>query len=249
MTQFHPWYLLIGTMLLLVVLSSATVKRAPISVAMLYLAIGWVLGWLGWIDLDPLEHGSVLETLAEIAVIVSLFTAGLKLRTPLRSHLWQLPIGLSTASMAITVALVAFVGVAFLDLKVGVAVLLGAVLAPTDPVLASDVQVSDPGDTDRLRFALTGEAGLNDGTAFPFVMLGLALLGLENFGANPWQGWALYSLWAVGAGLATGAILGKAVGQLVVYLRRRHLEAVGYDDFLALGLIATSYGVAMALHA
>ncbi len=249
MTQFHYWYLLIGAMLLLVVLSSATVKRLPVSMAMIYLAIGWGLGWLGWIDLDPLDQSELLEIFAEIVVVVSLFSAGLKLRVPLRSHLWQLPIGLSTASMAITVALVAFVGVFFLDLKVGVAVLLGAVLAPTDPVLASDVQVSDPGDTDRLRFALTGEAGLNDGTAFPFVMLGLALLGVENYGSEPWQGWALHSLWAVGAGLATGAILGKAVGQLVVHLRRRHLEAVGYDDFLALGLIATSYGVALSLHA
>src|SRR5712671_3713722 len=107
MSPFHSWYPLIGIMLLLVVLSSATVKRAPISMALVYLVIGWSLGRLGWIVLDPVKHGAMLETLAEVAVIVSLFSAGLKLRTPLRSALWRLPIVLASASMVLTVALVA----------------------------------------------------------------------------------------------------------------------------------------------
>jgi NhaP-type Na+/H+ or K+/H+ antiporter len=249
MSQFHYWYPLIGVMLLLVVLSSATIKRAPVSMAIIYLAIGWGLGRLGWIVLDYSEHGGVLETLAEIAVIVSLFSAGLKLRIRLSSRIWRLPIVLASVSMAITVGLVALFGVVVLALPIGLAVLLGAILAPTDPVLAADVQVSNPGDTDRLRFALTGEAGLNDGTAFPFVMLGLGLLGLHDFGTGRWSWWTLDVLWPIAAGLTVGALLGKAVGRLVVYLRRRHLQAVGYDDFLALGLIATSYGLALALHA
>jgi NhaP-type Na+/H+ or K+/H+ antiporter len=126
-------------------------------------------------------------------------------------------------------------------------VLLGAILAPTDPVLASDVQVSDPEDRSRLRFALTGEGGLNDGTAFPFVMLGLGLLGLHPLGE--WGArWILVDVvWAVFGGLAIGGTLGTLMGRLVLYLRTRHAQAVGYDDFLALGLIGLSYGAALFL--
>ncbi len=249
MSQFQYWYPLIGIMLLLVVLGSATVKRAPISMAMVYLLLGWTFARLGWFTLDPVQHGKILEVLAEIAVIVSLFSAGLKLRKPLQSRLWRLPLILASVSMVMTVALVAVVSILLFDLPLGVAVLLGAILAPTDPVLASEVQVSDPGDADRLRFSLTGEAGLNDGAAFPFVMLGLGLIGLHKLGEATWRWWAMDVFWAVGGGLVIGLLLGKAVGRVVVYLRSRHLETVGYDDFLALGLIATSYGVAVAVHA
>ena len=85
--------------------------------------------------------------------------------------------------MLLTIGMITLVGTLLLGLPLGAAVLLGAVLAPTDPVLASDVQVTGPRDRDRLRFTLTGEAGLNDGTAFPFVILGLGLFGLEELGA------------------------------------------------------------------
>ena len=248
MSQFQYWYSLIGVMLLLVVLGSATVKRAPISMSMVYLLLGWGFARMGWITLDPAEHGKTLEVLAEIAVIVSLFSAGLKLRKPLQSRLWRLPVILASGSMAITVALVVVCSVLLFSLPIGLAVLLGAILAPTDPVLASDVQVSNPGDADRLRFALTGEAGLNDGAAFPFVMLGLGLMGLHELGGGTWRWWTIDVLWAIAGGVAIGLLLGKAVGRLVVYLRSRHLETVGYDDFLALGLIASSYGIAVALH-
>jgi sodium/hydrogen antiporter len=130
----------------------------------------------------------------------------------------------------------------------GAAILLGAVLAPTDPVLASDVQVSGPRDQDRLRFTLTGEAGLNDGTAFPFVMLGLGLLGLHQTGEGGWRWLAIDVLWAIPGGLLVGALLGTATGRLILFLRREHKEAVGLDDFLALGLIALSYGTALLLN-
>ena len=99
MSQFQYWYPLIGIMLLLVVLGSATVKRAPISMAMVYLLLGWTFAQLGWFTLDPVQHGKILEVLAEIAVIVSLFSAGLKLRKPLQSRLWRLPLILASVSI------------------------------------------------------------------------------------------------------------------------------------------------------
>jgi NhaP-type Na+/H+ or K+/H+ antiporter len=147
--------------------------------------------------------------------------------------------------MVITVLLIAGLAWLLLDLPVGACILLGAILAPTDPVLASEVQLSTPTDQDKLRFALTGEGGLNDGSAFPFVMLGLGLMGLHEIGSFGWRWLALDVLWATFAGLGVGALLGLAVGRLVLFLRREHKEAVGLDDFLALGLVALAYGCAL----
>lgn len=244
---FTIWFIIIGCVFVTMALTGSFLKRLPITGAMLYLAVGFVLGpsVVGLIHLDPVDHSLLLERGAEIAVIISLFTAGLKLRTPISDKLWRLPLRLAFLSMAITVGLIALAAYFGMGMSVGAAVLLGAVLAPTDPVLASDVQVNEPGDLSRLRFGLTGEAGLNDGTAFPFVMLGLGLMGLHDLGEFWWR-WILIDLiWAILGGLAIGALFGTLIGHLVLYLRRRHREAVGLDDFLALGLVALSYGMAL----
>lgn len=246
---FALWFVVAGLLLTLMALAKTTLARLPLSAAQLYLLAGLGIGPLGigLLVIDPIDEAGVLEVLTEIAVILSLFAAGLKLRTPLTDGRWRLPLRLATVSMTLTVFGIAALGVVGLGLPLGAAVLLGAVLAPTDPVLASDVQIEDPDDTDRLRFSLTGEAGFNDGAAFPFVMLGLGLLGLHDLGPGL-STWILKDvLWAVLGGVGVGAGLGMAVGRLVVHLRRTHREAIGTDDFLALGLVALSYGVALLI--
>lgn len=247
---FNVWFVIVGLLLVVMALAASVLKRLPLTTSLLYLAVGMALGpaGAGLITLDPIEAAPLLERLTEVAVIISLFAAGLKLRTPLRDGRWRLPVRLATTSMLVTVVLVAFVGALFLNLPLGAAILLGAILAPTDPVLASDVQVKNPRDHDRLRFALTGEAGLNDGSAFPFVMLGLGLMGLHELGRGGWRWFLVDGLWAVAVGLGVGWLLGTLVGRLILYLRREHKESVGLDDFLALGLIALSYGVALLLY-
>ncbi len=249
--NFNLWFLAIGALLILMALAASVLKRLPLSTSMLYLLVGFALGPAGWglMRADPIAQAAVLERLTEVAVLISLFTAGLKLSVPLHDRMWLLPLRLAFASMALTVGLIAAASVFLLGLPLGAAILLGAILAPTDPVLASDVQVADPGDRDRLRFSLTGEASLNDGTAFPFVMLGLGLLGLHELGVGGWRWVAVDVVWATAGGLAVGGLLGMLVGRLVLYLRREHKEAVGLDDFLALGLIALAYGVALLAHA
>jgi NhaP-type Na+/H+ or K+/H+ antiporter len=128
------------------------------------------------------------------------------------------------------------------------ALVLGAILAPTDPVLASDVQLRSPQDRDTLRFALTGEGGLNDGTAFPVVLLGLGLMGLYDLGAHGLRWLALDVLWGTAGGLGIGYLVGMAVAHGVRWLRARRQDAVMFDEFLLLGVIGLSYGVAQAAH-
>jgi NhaP-type Na+/H+ or K+/H+ antiporter len=248
-TDFTLWFIIIGALFILMAMAGTTLKRLPLTTAIVYMVAGVLLGShvLGLLSFDPLVNAAFLERVTEIAVLISLFTSGLKLRTPLREGRWKLPLRLAFGSMALTVGSITLVGVFLLNLPLGAAILLGAILAPTDPVLASDVQVENPGDRDRLRFSLTGEAGLNDGGAFPFVMLGLGLLGLHELGDFGWRWLALDLVWAIVGGLGIGGLLGTLVGRLVIYLRREHKEAIGLDDFLVVGLIALSYGIALLL--
>lgn len=226
-------------------------KRLPVSASMLYLAVGYGLGTAGWglMEPDSRDVSVILERVTEIALLISLFSVGMKLGLPFSSPHWRLPLRLAFVSMALTVGLITVVGVFLLDLPLGVAVLLGGILAPTDPVLASEVQVEEAHDRDRLRFSLSGEGGLNDGAAFPFVMLGLGLIGARELGAGGWRWLTVDVFWALAAGVAIGSLLGAMIGRLVVYLRTRHQQAVGLDEFLALGLVALAFSIAQLAHA
>lgn len=241
------WFLIVGSLLLCVALTGSYVRRFPLTTTMIYLGVGYALGpqGFGLLGIDAIRDAPFAERVSEVAVIVSLFTAGLKLRIPMRDDRWRPPLRLAFASMTLTVAAIATAGVFLIGLSWGAAILLGAILAPTDPVLASDVQVGHPFDYDPLRFCLTGEAGFNDGTAFPFVMLGLGLLGLHEVGPFGLRWLFIDVVWAICGGLAIGALMGTAVARIVLYLRREHREATGLDDFLAIGLIGLSYGTAL----
>ena len=248
---FAIWFTVGGALLLLMALSGSLLSRLPISSSMLYLLAGLGAGPLGLALVAPdlVDQSRVLEHMTEVIVLLSLFTSGMKMSVGLHDRRWFPPLRLALLSMVATVALIAAAGVLLLGLPLGAAVLLGAILAPTDPVLATDVQLDNPSDRDQLRFSLTGEGGLNDGTAFPFVMLGLGLLGVHDIGSGGWRWLAVDVLWATAAGIGIGALLGTCLGRVVLYLRQRHHEAVGYENFLALGLIGLAYGLAVLAHA
>ncbi|MDP1647741.1 MAG: cation:proton antiporter [Rubrivivax sp.] len=248
---FALWLTIGGALLVLMALGGSMLSPMPVSTSMLYLLAGLAAGPLGLALAAPdlYDHTLLLEHLTEIIVLLSLFTSGLKMSVGLRDRRWFPPLRLALLSMLATVALITAAGVWLLGLPLGAAVLLGGILAPTDPVLATEVQVDDPSDRDAVRFALTGEGGLNDGTAFPVVMLGLGLLGVHEIGTLGWRWLAVDVLWATAAGLFIGAALGVGLGRLVLYLRQRHHEAVGYENFLALGLIGLAYGFAVLVHA
>ncbi len=250
MTSAH-WFLLVGGLLLARGLTSSMLKRLPVTPAIVYLALGVLVGptVLELFHFNPLKESALLEVLTEVAVLISLFSAGVKMPVPVGFARWRTPILLATASMAVSVGTVAAFAHYALGLSPGAGVLLGAILAPTDPVLATDVQIRHPGDRDQLRFTLTCEAGMNDGSAFPFVMLGLGLLGLHELGEFGLR-WALVEvLWATVAGIAIGVISGTALARLAWKLRGDPPQHKLMDDFLGLGLIGVVYGLSVLLNA
>ena len=245
------WFLLVGGLLLVMGLTSAALKRLPITSAIIYLAVGLIVGptVLHVFHFNPLKESALLQVLTEVAVLISLFSAGVKMPVPVSFARWRTPMLLATLSMAITVGLIAAFAYYFLDLPLGAGVLLGAILAPTDPVLATDVQIRHPDDRDQLRFTLTCEAGMNDGSAFPFVMLGMGMLGLHELGEFGLQ-WALVDvLWATVAGIAIGIVSGAMLAHLSWKLNGASPRSELLYDFLGLGLIGVVYGISSFAHA
>ena len=246
------WFLIVGSVLVFMGIAATTFRRLPVSAAMFYLAIGYGLGPAGvnLLHLDLAADAHLLRIVTEIALLVSLFAIGLRLRVPVFDALWWLPLRLGVPAMLLTIALLTLFCVYGLRLGWGPALLLAAILAPTDPVLAHDVQVHDPGDRDVLRFALSGEGGLNDGIALPFAVLGLALCAVPL--ASPAAGltwrFAGGALWGIAGAVAIGALLGWATTHAVTWLRTHHAQALGLEGFFALGLIVLSFGCAQLAH-
>ena len=245
------WFLLVGALMLLRGFSATALKTLPVTAAIIYLAVGLLVGpsALNVFHFNPLKQSALLEVLTEVAVLISLFSAGIKMPAPFRLSRWRAPILLATVSMALTVAMVAGFAWWVLGLPLGAGILLGAIVAPTDPVLATDVQIRHPGDRDQLRFTLTSEAGMNDGSAFPFVMLGLGLLGLHDLGEMGVRWLLVDVLWATFAAVAIGVVAGVTLARMVWHLRRAPHQHELMDDFLGLGLIGLVYGLTVAVNA
>lgn len=245
------WYVLVGALLVAIALLGRFLDRMPVSPAMIYLLVGFALGPAVFdvLELHPLRELTLLESITEIALLISLFTVGIKMRVPIGDWRWSVPLRLATVSMVVTILGIAVASMIILGFDWPLALVIGAVLAPTDPVLASDVQLRSAQDRDSLRFGLTGEGGLNDGTAFPFVLLGLGAMGLHDLG---WMGWRWFTVdlvWGTVGGLGIGFLVGTALAHSVRALRAWRRDAAIVDEFLLLGVIALSYGIALAVDA
>ncbi|HEY9747308.1 MAG TPA: sodium:proton antiporter [Allocoleopsis sp.] len=235
--------LFIGLLLLLITLGSGWINRLPLSYSLIYLAVGIFLG-PGGINLVTLRpDAEFLERVTEFVVLISLYSCGLKMNRPLKLWAWSSTARLIGFLMPISIAAVALLGHWFLDLNWGAAILLGAILAPTDPVLASEVQLSDRDDRNELRFGLTSEGGLNDALAFPFVYFGLHWLEDSNW-ENWFKSWVAVDLiWAIAAGLVMGIVVSKAVTWFDQ--RIQHFRQVDelFEDFTAISTILLTYAL------
>ena len=245
------WFLLVGCLMLARGLAATTISKSPFTSSIVYLGVGILLGptFLNVFGFDPKLQSAVLEVLTEIALLISLFSAGIKMPVPFKRRHWDAPLRLAWLSMTLTVGLVALFGYYVLHLPAGAAVLLGGILAPTDPVLATDVQVRHAGDKDQLRFTLTCEAGMNDGSAFPFVILGLGMLGVVDTGAYHLRWLLLDVLWSTVGAVLVGVAAGAVVARLSWRLRGSDPKHEIMDDLVGLGMIAVVYAIATLLKA
>ncbi|MGB3237526.1 MAG: sodium:proton antiporter [Geitlerinemataceae cyanobacterium] len=240
----HIIYLLaIGSLLLFVTLGSGWISRLPVSYALIYLVTGIALGPYGANLIEIRPGAEFLERLTESVILISLFSCGLKMNRPLRASAWQSTGRLIGIVMPLCILGVTAIGYWGLGMSLGAAVLLGAILAPTDPVLASEVQILHSNDRDELRFGLTSEGGLNDALAFPFVYFGLRWIK-----DNDWQNWfvewvGIDLIWAIAAGVAMGILVARIVVWLDLQLQRSHPMDDVMENFVALGILLLTYSL------
>jgi sodium/hydrogen antiporter len=237
----------LGLLLLFVTLGSGWISRLPLSFAIIYLVVGIILGPYGFGLIQLRRAGvfnaEVLERLTEFVVIISVFSCGLKIVRPLGWRSWSITTRLIVFLMPFSIFGIAVVGKLLLGMNWGEAILLGAILAPTDPVLASEVQLTDINDEDELRFGLTSEGGLNDALAFPFVYFGLYALKDNNW--NNWlKDWVSIDLiWAIVAGIGMGIIVAKAVLWIERKIQKRRRPDELMEDFIAISTILLTYSL------
>lgn len=235
--------LVIGLLLLGVTLGSGWISRLPLSYALIYLVVGIILGPYGVRLIQLRPDAEFLERLTEFVVIVSVFGCGLKMNRPLKLWAWNTTARLIGFLMPISILAIAATCHWLIGLDWGAAVLLGAILAPTDPVLASEVQLAHVKDKDELRFGLTSEGGLNDALAFPFVYFGVYWLKDSN-----WENWfrqwvAIDLIWAIASGILMGIVVAKAVVWIDQKIQGfRQVDHV-MEDFVALSTILLTYSL------
>jgi NhaP-type Na+/H+ or K+/H+ antiporter len=235
--------LVIGLLLLTVTLGSGWISRLPLSYALIYLVVGICLGSYGFGLVQLRPDAKFLQRLTEFVVIVSVFGCGLKMNRPLKLWAWKTPARLIGFLMPISILAIAAISHWFIGLSWAAAILLGAILAPTDPVLASEVQLANIEDKDELRFGLTSEGGLNDALAFPFVYFGLYWLKDSN-----WENWfkqwvAVDLIWAIASGIVMGIVVAKAIVWLDRWLQRLRPVDDLIEDFVALSTILLVYSL------
>ena len=223
-------------------------KKIHVSYAIFFLVMGMVLYLL--IDELPWPNPFRMEEqtvhLTELIVIIALMSTGLRIDHPFSFKEWRAPFRLVSITMLLSIVAMIALGLWVLGFDIASAVLLGAVLAPTDPVLAADVQVGPPnqGNNDDVRFSLTAEAGLNDGMAFPFTWMAVLLVGAASTG-EPWLGeWvSKYLLYKIVAGVVIGFVIGKGMTYLFFHLPEKHKMLQVRDGLVALSATLFTYGI------
>lgn len=253
-------YLVAGLALVVAVLAPVLVRSIALSAPLVLLVLGMVIGLMplpeGW-SLDPVAGRTVIEHVTEVAVLVSLMGVGLALDRPLSWRNWRSwspTWRLLLVAMPLTIGAVFLLGWGMLGVAAPMALLLGACLAPTDPVLAGDVQVdgpstggsaeeAEPDERDEVKFSLTSEAGLNDGLAFPFVYAAVYLVcrgPVAEWGVQ-WLAWDLVGKIVVG--VLVGALVGWGLGRVSFRAADHRLRlAERGEPLLAVAALVLSYG-------
>ncbi len=242
-----------GLLTALVVWLPLVLRKLPLSLPIVCMALGAALFSLPQVTLRPLPilYPEITERFAEFVVIIALMGAGLKIDRIFRWRDWMVTWRLLAVTMPLGIVAITVVTAWGMGLPWAIALLLAASLAPTDPVLASDIQVGPPrtGDEDEVRFGLTSEAGLNDGFAFPFVHLAVALATVAGTGQAWFGEWLTYRvIWEVVAGVGAGWAIGRLFGWLTFHVPAESKLAQTGDGLIALAATCVSYGLTEIIH-
>jgi len=289
---YHVAFVIFGIAISAAVIGPRLLEDKPLSLPILYVVGGYVLFALphGVTPPDMVGSSTLVERLTELVVIIALMGAGLKIDRPFSWGGWTTAWRLLGVTMVLTIGATVLLGWWVLGLQIATAVLLGAVIAPTDPVLASDIEAGqpltnveeseieaeepapaddvefeltqveaeaanrgvDPSDEEEtsVRFALTSEAGLNDGLAFPFTYLAILLAGATAPASLSWLGeWiGFYLVYKIVVGVIVGYVLGYAGGIVIFRLpsSSRVADTMAGAEALAGTLII--YGATEFLH-
>lgn len=247
-------FVLAGAGLLIATIALSNQGGRTFTSAIVYLALGAVAAvgsWaLGIAPFDPIADAAVLEHLTEVVAIIALFGTGLAVDRPLHWRAWSHAIRLLVVAMPLTIAAVALFGWGAMGLSLGAAVMLGGAVAPTDPVLAGDLGIGPPGEPDDrdTSFALTAEAGFNDGLAYPFVLAGVMIASSGDDGSV--LSWLAGDVvWAIGVAVLAGAALGRGAASVVRRARDRGYMQEYFDAWVGLGVVLAVYGATELLDA
>ncbi|HET6433115.1 cation:proton antiporter [Dyella sp.] len=246
------WIAACGVLLLLAGLATGWIRRLPITSFWIFLAAGVVGGpWFldqVWIDFP--KHPEWVALASELALVVSLFIGGLKLRVGFRHVAWRTAWRLAFPAMLLCIGGVCVAMHLLFGTPWELALLCGAMIAPTDPVLASIVAVDDASDHDAMRGALSGEAGLNDGAALPFLILALLLLDHTGSVSDGALGhWFFANIaWSLPVGVAVGGGIGWGLGLLGTRIKSLTNDTAP-SDFLAMAIMMLAYAAAESLSA
>jgi sodium/hydrogen antiporter len=223
--------------------------RRPAYAAIVALGVGVLLGPMGLRLLRPqlMEDGALIETVTEIALLTCLFCLGLRLRMPIEWRTWRIPLRLSTLATLATIALAAAAAHLMFDMSLAESLLLGAIIAPTDSVLASDVPSHSDAEQEAPSFILCTESGINNGLAAALVLLVLGMMGLSDSDSAALGSISLVALWAAAGGVLVGCLLGTGMARWIKLLDPER-QADFLEEAMVFATAALAYGAALAVH-
>lgn len=224
-------------------------KQTGISDSVVYVVLGVIVYQL--LDVLPIPNPVIFNVqtihLTEMVVVISLMGTGLKIDKPFSFKSWAVPFRMLTITMVLCIASVTFIAYYFLRFDLASALLLGSVLAPTDPVLAADVQVGPPMEQvrDEVRFSLTAEAGMNDGMAFPFTWLAIFLAGSAtgDFSEFTWEWFRVDFAFKIIVGTGLGLLLGRILAYIIFNFSEKRKSIDLNDGFIAVAAALAIFGI------